>query len=101
VGFGGEGVLLGKNTPAEEWEQWVKTALSSRKWLVQEYVESVPLVYQMGRESYGAHDAVWGFIVLGSQYADGFLRLLPKSDNRGVVNVYQGARIGVIFEVNE
>jgi hypothetical protein len=101
MGYGGEGVLVGKNTPVEEWEQCVNTAFAGRKWLVQEYVESVPLIYQLDRESYGIHDAVWGFIVLGSQYGDGFLRLLPRDDNRGVINVKQGASLSVIFEVNE
>lgn len=128
LGSGGEGIYMGCHTPAGEWEKLVDTALQGNdwkdlhidrevsekqwgelierarrvnSWVVQEYVESLPLLYQAGEDGCAEHRAVWGFFVFGSAFGGGYVRILPGRDHRGVVNSQQGAQKSVIFEVAE
>jgi hypothetical protein len=99
-GMAGEGILIGRNTPAQEWEKAIKRALVSKTWLVQEYIESYSYMYQWGEKDYKEHHAVWGFLVFGSLYAGILLRLLPVENRSGVINTHQGAEQSVVFEVD-
>jgi hypothetical protein len=100
VGYGGERIFIGKFTPQEEWEKWVKVAIEERKWLVQEYIESLPLIYQVGEAGMEPHQTIWGLFVFGSIYGGGCIRVLPQSNKAGVVNAAQGAVSSVILEVD-
>jgi amino acid adenylation domain-containing protein len=100
VGYGGERIFIGKFTPQEEWEKCVKIAVQERKWLVQEYVQSLPLIYQAGEAGMEPHQTIWGLFVFGSIYGGGCIRVLPQSNKAGVVNAAQGAVSSVIFEVD-
>lgn len=102
--LGGIGVAVGKYTPPDQWEVTVKQALrdETHNWIVQEYMETLPHVYQYGEQGYIEHEVVWGLFVFGRGYAGGFLRIIPKTDNiKGVINASQGAQETVFFEVDE
>jgi hypothetical protein len=101
IGYGGEGVSIGKRTPQREWEVLVNTALQQKNWLVQEYVEGMPGWYQVGDKGCELHEMVWGFFVLGAQYAGAWVRVLPQEDNKGIINCHQGAKVSIVFEVEE
>jgi hypothetical protein len=128
LGSGGRGIVVGKFTPPAQWETVVKSALNSRNWrhlefeiprtegewhrfstnaqnyvtwTVQEYVDSKPLVYQSGYLGFSTHRTVWGFILFGSRYAGGLVRALPERVQEGVINCHQGAKLSVMFEVEE
>jgi hypothetical protein len=101
-GYGGEQILLGSATAEEAWERGVAEALAAGDWVVQERIESVPLVYQDGAEGQAEHDVVWGLFAWGApDFAGGYLRMLPRRPGGGmrVVNAMQGASKGLIFEV--
>jgi len=68
---------------------------------VQELVESPRSLYQVGEEGGGLHDTVWGVWVLGSRYGASFVRAVPAGNTRKVVNGAQGAKISLVFEVDE
>lgn len=101
MGTGGVGVYVGQKLDETRWLETVKTAFQTKGWLVQEYVESSPYLYQLGENRCSPHDVVWGFFVIGSCYAGGWVRVLPKEGNPGVVNCSQGAEESSIFEINE
>lgn len=95
----GEGVLLGRSLSVLEWSDAVRKALSEPgAWIVQEYLESLPFLYQNGESGCAPHDVVWGFFVFGRSFSGGFLRMLP-SGAPGVINAARGATEGVIVEV--
>jgi hypothetical protein len=100
-GYGGMGVYIGRNTTREQWEECLETAIKEKHWLVQEHVELSSYLYQAGDEGCTLHDAVWGFFIFGPKYAGEWVRVLPKKDNKGVINCHQGASVSVIFEVEE
>jgi amino acid adenylation domain-containing protein len=100
VGYGGERIFIGKFTSQKEWEKWIKIAIEERKWLVQEYIQSLPLIYQVGESGMEPHQTIWGFFVFGSIYGGGCIRVLPQSNKAGVVNAAQGAVSSVILEVD-
>lgn len=100
-GYGGEGICIGRNASQEQWENALNIALKEKHWLVQEYIETTPYLYQRGEDGCVLHDGVWGFFVFGPRYSGEWLRVLPKLDNKGVINCHQGAEVSVIFEVEE
>jgi tyrocidine synthetase-3 len=99
LGYGGESVQVGNKTPPQQWEQWVKTALHKKDWVVQELVEAPGGVYQL-RDSWGYYDMVWGFFIFGSQYTGACLRVMPREQSKGVINCHEGASASVVFEVD-
>ena len=51
---------------------------------------------------YIKHEVVWGLFVFGQEYAGGFLRIIPKTENiKGIINTARGAYETVFFEVDE
>ncbi|MGE5342658.1 MAG: hypothetical protein ACM3SY_14380 [Candidatus Omnitrophota bacterium] len=101
VGYGGKSVFVGQKLSATEWEGVLRKALEGGNWMVQEFVEALSAVYQSGENGYEPHDMVWGIFVLGSQYGGTWVRVMPQKDNKGTINCHQGARVSVIFEVDE
>jgi hypothetical protein len=100
-GLGGEDVFIGRYTPQTQWEELIKNATGERIWVVQEYTESFPFLFQAGDNGCSEHHVIWGLIVFGNRYAGGYLRVLPKGIGKGVVNSFQGAAKSVILEVEE
>lgn len=129
AGYGGYGIYVGCKTPEEEWRRVVRTGLEQpppnpgleppdgpsqqnwdgfikntshrEQWLVQEYVGSCPFIFQSGEDDYEPHDGSWGFFVFGDRFGGGWVRVLPSSNPKGVVNSHQGAEATVFFEVDE
>lgn len=102
--MGGQGVSIGKYTPARQWQEAIEQALQDENsnWIAQEYVEPLPHIYQCGDNGYAEHEVVWGLFVFGREYAGGFLRVIPKSETcKGVINTSRGAQETVIFVVEE
>jgi hypothetical protein len=129
LGTGGQGIYIGRYTPADRWEKIVETALAPgnwldlhvgsnvthnqwiemsqkatavKNWIVQEYIESYTYLYQDDRGANGCseHHTVWGFFVFGSEYGGSWVRTLPIKDDRGIINCHQGAKVSVVFEVD-
>ncbi len=100
-GLGGKGVCIGKYTPSGKWEETLTIALRKGNWLVQEYVEPMPLFYQDGEKGGEICDTVTGFFTFGERYAGGFVRVLPRKTQSGVVNTKQGAKLSTLIEVIE
>ncbi len=98
VGYGGQGVHIGPHVPPGRWPQLVRTAFQEKDWLVQEYIDSTPLLYQAGNDGCALHGAIFGFFVFGHTYAGCYVRVLPQNEGRGVINCYEGATVSVIFE---
>ncbi|HVS01086.1 MAG TPA: hypothetical protein VMW27_31000 [Thermoanaerobaculia bacterium] len=98
--LGGYDVVLGIFSTPNEWEAAVGSAFSQGDWLAQEYIESLPYLFQAGSYGCSPHDVVWGPFVSGSTYAGTILRVQPKS-LQGIVNLSQGATEGILLEVDE
>ena len=101
VGKKVDDVYIGRYTPRAQWEGLIKNATGERNWVVQEYTESYPYLFQSGTNGCTEHYAIWGLFVFGSRYAGGFLRIMPRDNGKGVINTHQGAEKTVIFEVDE
>jgi hypothetical protein len=102
--MGGQGVSIGKYTPPQQWQEAIEQAFQDENsnWIAQEYVEPLPYLYQCSDNGYAEHEVVWGLFVFGREYAGGFLRVIPKSENcGGVINTSRGAQETVIFVVDE
>jgi len=100
-GHGGEGVYVGIHTSTTQWQEAVTEALQQKRWLVQERVEGVPLIFQEGENNSSLFDAVFGMFVYGNTYGGVLLRTMPQKQGKGVINSLQGAKVPIIFEVEE
>jgi hypothetical protein len=101
LGLGGGDIYIGRHTAKEQWRALLDRAMGEKNWLVQEYVESLPYLYQAGEYGTAQHQAVWGIFVFGGRYAGLFSRLLPVQDSKGIINSAQGAQRGIVFEVRD
>ena len=97
---GGSDVVLGPSASDARWEEVLGDALADGGWLVQELVDSLPLLYQNGPEGCSPHDAIWGPFVFGDTFAGLGLRVQPK-EMKDVVNLHRGATVGIVLEVEE
>lgn len=101
TGLGGEDVYVGFSTPPDQWDRLLDRALVQGDWLVQEYHEPLPFIYQYGENGYGQFQGVWGLFVFGNRYIDGFLRVIPTEKCTGIINCKQGATVSILMEVDE
>ncbi len=129
VGGGGKDIYIGCHKSEEEWKDLVESAMKGndwkhlhinsnlteekwfefaekayneiKSWVVQEYIESPRYLYQLGENGCAEHHAVWGFFMFGNTYAGGWVRVMPADNDSGVINCHQGARVSVLFEVDE
>jgi len=101
VGYGGEGVVIGSQTPANLWKERVEKSFQEKYWVIQEHMKTPRLYFQWGEKGAVACDTTWGILVFGSHYAGVFMRALPPQYSKGVVNVKQGAQVPIVFEVEE
>ena len=103
LGYGGNDVHIGYYTPEEQWKELISKAFEEKEkeWLVQERIETIPLLFQWGEEGFAECDTSLGLQVFGSQYAGIFVRALPPKYSKGVINVHQGAQVPIAFEVDE
>jgi uncharacterized circularly permuted ATP-grasp superfamily protein len=102
--LGGKDIQVGKFSREDQWERAVERTLrdETRNWIVQKYVEPANHLYQYGDEGYTEHQTTWGLFVFGTEYAGGFLRLMPNEKNsQGVINTHLGATKTVLFEVDD
>lgn len=97
---GGHGVCVGRYTPQPLWEEAVVRALAEKTWVVQEFLECSPYLFQGPGDGCSLHDVVWGLFACGDTYGGGFLRMVPHGQ-AGVINAAQGATEGILFEVND
>jgi uncharacterized circularly permuted ATP-grasp superfamily protein len=100
-GLGGQGVYVGRYTLPHQWKQLVEKAITEHKWVVQEYIQSQPYLYQTSENGCAEHHAVWGLFIFDSHYAGGFVRILPEKNTQGVINSSQGAEESILLEVEE
>ncbi len=99
--YGGKGVCVGIRASDREWQESIATALREKNWVVQEYIETIPGLYQAGASGYSIHDMSWGFFMFGPRYAGLWIRVMPRKGSKGVINCHQGASVSVVFYVNE
>lgn len=98
-GSRGENIYIGRSLSVAEWEARLRAAISTKGFLLQELVQSLPYLYQYGDCGHAPHQAVWGMFCMGESYGGGFLRLMPVERGPSVINSARGAREGIIFEV--
>jgi hypothetical protein len=99
---GGKNVHIGSQTPALQWKELAADAFKlEQKWVVQEYIQSHPYLFQAGENGWGQYFAVWGLFVFGSTYGGVWLRVLPRESSRGIINTRQGGQEGIVFEVDK
>ncbi len=97
-----KGIHLDRNLTEKQWYEFAEKAYKEVKnWVVQEYIEPPRYLYQLGKNGCAEHHAVWGFFIFGNTYAGGWVRVLPANNDSGIINCHQGARVSVLFEVDE
>jgi hypothetical protein len=99
TGEKGRDLIVGKFLTNKEFEHKIKLALSSKEtFIVQEYVESLPINF-IGKEDVTHHHVVWGAIQFGDSYGGTYARVKEEDNSyNGVINVDKGALEVIVFE---
>ena len=100
-GFGGDGVCIGRNTAAADWERAVASALRQGTWVAQEAAGGTPMWFLGEREQLVPHNVNLSIVVTGDEYVGAFLRLMPVAspDALATVGYALGALSGGVVEV--
>lgn len=98
--LGGADVILGRDTAPAEWRHAVAQGLLSKDWIVQDFVPSLPYLFQHGENGCCAHTVVWGPFVFGTEFGGTYMRVLPEAAG-GIVNVTRGGSSAVLLEVED
>ncbi|MCP4149779.1 MAG: AMP-binding protein, partial [bacterium] len=93
MGYGGTDVIIGKNMSPLQWEYAVREAARQGNWVVQEWIEPVPLIYQAGEYGCEPHDTILGLFVLGPRFSGTYVRVMSRKNSKNVINVHLGARV--------
>ncbi len=97
-GSRGDGILIGRYTQPEPWEEALRDALKTGRRIAQELVQASPRLHQIGASGVAPCDVVWGLFVFGETFAGSFLRLASSgSQDQGIINAAQGAQESVVF----
>ncbi len=94
----GVDVHIGRSVSTGRWAELMETALAQGTWVVQEYLESSPYLFQASESGAAPHDLVWGLFAYGDTYGGTFLRMLPGGGH-GVINAAQGASPAITLDV--
>jgi len=100
-GYGGKGIHVGHYTREDQWQDIVQQAFHEGNWVVQERIETPPLLFQWGENGCAEHESVWGFYVYGPRYGGIWLRVLPCQISEGLVNAHKGAKMPIVIEMEE
>lgn len=98
-GFSGNEVFIGKNTSQMEWNQKVLSALLSKKFVAQEYCESMEVLAPNAYNEWTPHNVVWGLFCFGEKYGGMWLRRRESAGGNGVINANTGAIETIAYEV--
>jgi hypothetical protein len=96
--LGGVDVHIGRSVSAGRWAEMTEMALAQGTWVVQEYLESSPYLFQTSESAAAPHDLVWGLFAYGDTYGGTFLRMSPRGGH-GVINAAQGAAPAITLDV--
>ena len=96
----GKGVVVGKYSPLERWNEEVVDALRAGDWLVQEYLPSRPYFFPSPDFELTRHEGVYGVFSFGDRYAGAFLRRLEPGKGDGVINFSRGAVESLFLELS-
>lgn len=94
VGYGGDGVVLGREVDDGEWRRLLDAA-PNRDYVVQEIIE--PRDEPLGGGPAAGWHANWGIFVTGHGYAGAFVRALRASDGSVISFSNPGTRAACVF----
>lgn len=100
MSIGGRDVHVGRRMDAEEWDATLRAGLADGSWVAQEFLDTETYLYQGGERGSTPHRCVWGIFALGDRPAGLFVRLSEVA-NSPVVNISQGAEVGLAFVARE
>ncbi len=95
---GGYGIHIGQSCTDENWIVLCEKAFNEPYWIVQELLESQPLLL-LKDNNVVEYDYVWGSFVIGSEYCGSFLRTVPFQDSPNIINSSNGAEETIVLEV--
>jgi hypothetical protein len=101
-GFASDGVRIGQNTSAPDWERAVASALDHGTWVAQEAVGGTPMWFPGKDDGLVPHAVNIGLFSCGDEYAGVLLRLMPiaSPDEMCTIGYSRGALTGGVIEVD-
>lgn len=97
-GFQGKDVFIGKFSTFEEWEKAIELALTSGKFIAQEFSDSLNFSAPNISNEWTSHKLIWGAFGFGDEYGGVWVRMSEVKTDVGVINSATGAVEAIVFE---
>ncbi len=97
-GLQGDDVFIGKEFDIAAWEKVIYTSLHRKKFIVQEYCESIDLLAPDDSNNWLPHKLVWGAFGFGEKYAGVWVRMNVRGKGKEVINSATGAKEAIVYE---
>lgn len=96
--FGGQHVVVGRVTGAQEWAEAIERSAREGGWIVQEYCAPGRLALHDNLRGIAEHELIWGLFAAGRHYAGGLVRGERTDDACGVINSMTGATMFFVLD---
>ncbi|WP_298427764.1 hypothetical protein [uncultured Kordia sp.] len=97
-GLQGNDVFIGKFMSITNWENAIENALATKKYIAQEFSDSLNLLAPNKENEWTPHKLVWGSFGFGDTYAGSWVRMSPVEKTTGVINSATGAVEAIVYE---
>ncbi|WP_430408757.1 hypothetical protein [Kordia sp.] len=99
-GLQGKDVFVGKFMSMTDWKKAIAEALQSKKYIAQEFSDSLNLLAPNKENEWVPQKLVWGSFGFGDTYAGSWVRMSPVKTTSGVINSATGAVEAIVYEAS-
>ncbi|MDC8004711.1 hypothetical protein POV27_11670 [Aureisphaera galaxeae] len=98
-GSQGNHVYIGKFLAEDDWDDVLVLAFGKTAFIAQEYSESLDFLAPNEQNQWTPHKLIWGAFGFGEVYGGVWVRMLPSSNDKGVINSNTGATEAIVYEI--
>ncbi|MBL7727544.1 MAG: hypothetical protein JNM68_07665 [Dinghuibacter sp.] len=97
-GFQGKDVFVGRFTGMEEWNAALQLALNDKRFIAQEFCDSINFMAPNRNNNWTPHKLIWGAFGFGDYYGGVWVRMSEVASGQGVINSATGAVEAIVYE---
>mgnify|MGYP003682990885 CR=1 FL=1 len=97
-GLQGTDVFVGKFQDQARWEEIIQMAIKEKKYIAQEFSQSIDMLAPNKNNEWKTHKLVWGAFGFGKTYGGAWVRMSANQNDAGVINSATGAVEALVYE---
>ncbi len=97
-GLQGDDVHIGKFLSTSQWEEILEETIKNRRYIAQEFSDSIDLKAPNTQNQWVPHKLVWGAFGFGDTYGGVMVRMSSSENTVGAINGATGAVVAIVYE---